>query len=423
MKNTVATASRDLLAIKRRKYGHYAYRGLQLLTRLGDEERPDDVCLYPALEDEASLRDVLNRLGWYLPERTLRDGVRIAVPTALDVEAAAGAPPGQVEFSRDHLPLEVVAPAAADAAAGDADAILLWDSASRLRPSLLRNLSKVEVVDPGYYSGVESYTWGAFTDRLREPTDGDRATELFRSLEDRREDFERAYVFATGPSLDRATDFEFDDDELKVVCNSIVRNDDILDHIDPDVLVFADPVFHFGPSEYAATFREDAVETLETHDCIGFVPSRHRTLLAGHYPDLDLVGLTGVDAEEPLFPTAEDRRVMSTNNIMTWFMLPIASSLTDEVYILGADGREEDESYFWEHNEDAQYDDELMKSAVDSHPSFFRDRVYTDYYEQHCETLSAFLEYGESVGVDYYSLTHSYVDCLAERRVDSVRED
>ena len=420
MDNSVATASRDLLAIKRRKFGHYAYRGLQLLSRLGESEPRSVISLYPSVEELDDLVDLLNRLGWYLPERMLRSDVRVVVPTDLDLaRATERSPAGQADFDTSHLPLKIVDAAAASSAARDADAVLLWDADYRHRPTAIQNLSKIELVDPTYYSGVESYTWGAFTDRLRR-TEEDASTGRFRALERRAEDSARSYVFATGPSLDRATEFEFADSDLKIVCNSIVRDDDILAHINPDILVFADPVFHFGPSEYAATFRDDAVETLQSYDCVGFIPSRHRSLLAGHFPDLELVGLRGVDADEPLFPSADDRRVASTNNIMTWFMLPIASALTDEVYIIGADGREEDESYFWEHNEDAQYDDELMRTAVETHPSFFRDRVYTDYYDDHCRTLSAFLEYGESQGIDYYNLTHSYIDCLAARRVDAV---
>jgi hypothetical protein len=106
---------------------------------------------------------------------------------------------------------------------------------------------------------------------------------------------------------------------------------------------------------------------------------------------------------------------MGTANIMTLLMLPIASSLTDRIHIIGADGREEDESYFWEHSDIAQYDDDMMKTAIDSHPSFFRDRIYTDYYDQHIQTLEKMIAYGERQGLEYISLTESYIECLQNR--------
>ena len=118
------------------------------------------------------------------------------------------------------------------------------------------------------------------------------------------------------------------------------------------------------------------------------------------------------------FPTADALEVTATDNIMTKFMLPVASALADRVRIVGADGRKEEESYFWEHSEVGQYDDELMNTAFKTHPAFFRDRVYTDYYQQHVETLTEMIEYGERQGVEYESVTPSHVPCLDERVVE-----
>jgi hypothetical protein len=58
-----------------------------------------------------------------------------------------------------------------------------------------------------------------------------------------------------------------------------------------------------------------------------------------------------------------------------------------------------------------------MQTAVETHPSFFRDRVYTDYYQQHVETLTSMIEHAERRGKTFGSLTDSYVPSLATRRV------
>lgn len=421
MKDTVATASRDILAIKRREYSHYAYRGLQLVAQQFPDPNCNSVLLYPVINNESALSDLLNRLSWYLPERSIREDVKIQVPTDIDIEAAHSFDgDAQPDYETKHLPTSQIPPERTSEAADKANKLLIWDADSRSDLTAIRNLAKVEIVDPTYYSGVESYNWGTFTDELRSPKQ--KATEKrLRELERKSRRYERSYVFATGPSLSRAWEFDFEAGSVKIVCNSIVKNDELLDHIDPDVLVFADPVFHFGPSEYAETFRQDAVETIRKYDCLAVVPSRYLSLLSGHHPGINVAGLESVDVSHPLFPTHEDPRTMATGNIMTWFMLPIASSLTKNVNILGADGREESESYFWEHNEDAQYNDELMKTVVDCHPSFFRDRVYTDYYEQHCRTLSSFLDYGESRGIEYNTLTESHIGCLQERTVPETK--
>jgi hypothetical protein len=101
--------------------------------------------------------------------------------------------------------------------------------------------------------------------------------------------------------------------------------------------------------------------------------------MLGHYPKTEFLALPTVRTDSPRFPKAADLRVKSTGNIMMLFMLPVASALTDDVNIIGADRPEEGESYFGEHNESAEYDDAIMRSAVETHPSFFRDRIYMDY--------------------------------------------
>ena len=79
-------------------------------------------------------------------------------------------------------------------------------------------------------------------------------------------------------------------------------------------------------------------------------------------------------------------------------MIPIAFALADRVEIPGCDGRRPSENYFWRHNARTQYSDELMGSAFEAHPAFFRDRDYGDYYDKHCQQLEEGLATGEAAG-------------------------
>jgi hypothetical protein len=96
-------------------------------------------------------------------------------------------------------------------------------------------------------------------------------------------------------------------------------------------------------------------------------------------------------------------------------MLPIAFALTDRVEIAGCDGRVADERYFWHHNARTQYSDELMTSAFDAHPAFFRDRDYADYYEGHCRELEELLTTGEAAGKRSMGVTPSHIPALRQR--------
>jgi len=417
VKASVATASKDVLRIKLRAADFHAFNLLgRFAPWTAEREGARDVVLHPAFDSPAAFGDVLNRLGWYFPAGTVGD-LDLTVSVRGDVASARNhAPVAQGSFETDHLPLSNVDPGTLEERASTADRLLVWDATARLSGPAIRNAANIDVVDPEFYSHTEPVAWGQVSAAARSGL-SDRSRAVYESLERRAEDWDTSHVFATGPSLDRAFEREFPEDALSVICNSIVRNDDLLDHLDPDVLTFADPVFHFGPSEYAVQFREDAARAIREYDLVAIVPEEYRELLVGHYPDLvdRVVGMRSVYDDTIRFPTAEDLQVMGTANIMTKLMLPVASELTDHVRIVGADGRKEEESYFWEHSDIGQYDDELMNTAFETHPAFFRDRVYTDYYEQHVELLKNVIEYGEKRGIEYDSLTPSYIPCLKKR--------
>jgi hypothetical protein len=145
------------------------------------------------------------------------------------------------------------------------------------------------------------------------------------------------------------------------------------------------------------------------------VPEMNLPLMVSHFPELHEV-IIGMPSSSSIynFPTIENFSVKSTDNIMTLLMLPVASSVSEEIYILGSDGRSSDDDYFWQHGKTVQFE-ELMDTAFRTHPSFFRDRHYAGYYSLHCKVLTEMLEYGETKGKKYISLTPSRIPALMER--------
>ena len=105
---------------------------------------------------------------------------------------------------------------------------------------------------------------------------------------------------------------------------------------------------------------------------------------------------------------------MRTGNILTLLMLPLAASLTDKIYIVGADGRKKEEKYFWKHNKSAQLNDE-MESAYMTHPSFFRDRSYAGYYDLHCSIVSDMVNLLDEQGKKVVCLTESHIPSFKDR--------
>ena len=106
--------------------------------------------------------------------------------------------------------------------------------------------------------------------------------------------------------------------------------------------------------------------------------------------------------------------LMRSTSVLTSHVVPIVSSVCDEIYFIGADGRKPDDKYFWSYDKSSQFG-ELMQTLFETHPSFFRDADYVDYYKTHCDYFEDLLCYGESLGKQYYTLTPSYIPALARR--------
>jgi hypothetical protein len=228
-----------------------------------------------------------------------------------------------------------------------------------------------------------------------------------------------ACLFLTGPSLEEGLSRPLPKDSLRIICNSLVKNDKFLDKIQPDVLVFADPAFHFGVSKYATAFREQTVKALTRFpDCFCIVPERYLPLLLGHFPnDLSgrLIGMPEMSEGNFNFPDAKRFWVLSTENILTHLMLPIATSLASVIHVFGADGRRKQDAGYWQHNPSAQFTG-LIQTVYQTHPSFERDRDIEAYYATHCETIENLIQKGEQeAGRSYISETPSYIPSLSIR--------
>jgi len=360
---------------------------------------------YPVINDKDRLSDLLSRVNWYLPER--KGMVQVTIPVTAPLQFM-----GDPNELQDQSTLDL------DEQLRRADLIVVW-SKSALK-ELKNYYGKIACVDPEYFSTTESdiyrhlYYWCL----------GENSHEHYHSLSQanfaemlrKQTGKGKAYVFGTGPSLERASEFDFKDG-FNIVCNSIVKNVALLDHIQPDAIAFADPVFHFSYCDYAAEFRARLLESVERYNCYCLVPDVVVPLLLKHYPQLEqkIIGIS--TGSQFNFPSVEDLKVKAAANILTLLMIPVASAIANEVYILGCDGRRKQEDYFWKHSEQSQFVDR-MQSAFSAHPSFFRDRIYADYYDEHCLVLESLLNYGEEQGKTYRSLTYSLIPALQQRAVN-----
>jgi hypothetical protein len=419
-----AYKKRDMDAIRERAKKFIRFNTFRQKLRSRKQYRPAHkdrffFIIYPCIDSVDVLADVVNRLSFALPQK---EGLSIyvAVSNALRVDSIFELP--TPEFQERYIGRnENIYFVDEETAKGHLkdDFVLLYDVNALKKLSVLREAYKLEIIDKTYFSDKEAESLRHLFFSVFSLEEKRRFLEIskknFQVMKDRNSGKKNAYCFTTGPSFDRYEDFYFEENSFKVICNSIVKNKAFLSYINgADLLVFADPVFHFGPSSYAEQFRQDVMHFIDKYDAYVLVPDYNMPLLLAHYPQLEarLIGMPG--QKKFNFPMEKDFFVKGSANILTLYMLPIASAVSEKIGIIGADGRKEGEKYFWKHSASAQYDDK-MEGVFKTHPSFFRDRDYKDYYAEHCRFLEELISYGEGKGKCYYSITPSYIPALKKR--------
>ncbi|WP_298308792.1 glycosyltransferase family A protein [uncultured Erythrobacter sp.] len=229
------------------------------------------------------------------------------------------------------------------------------------------------------------------------------------------------YLFGTGPNFVNIAGWSFEDG-LVVACNSIVANSEVMDQLNPDIFVLADPIFHAGPSSYAERFREKLCEQLDRRNCPLLVPQRDFHIYSHVLPERfqdRLIPIQFQAGEKIRFDLISEPVVTTTSNILTLFQLPLAGSLGQTIRIAGCDGRPiEQSSYFWSHNKTVQINDEMASIRL-AHPAFF-DISYNEYYQTHVETLRTWVDGLESSGKTIENLTPSYIPTLQSRQVPTL---
>lgn len=371
---------------------------------------PIRVRLDPRLIERDGLHQVLARLAW------AAGGGEILV-------AGAGSGPGAIEVPQ----------ALADEVA-DAFACLRFTDDAELGKTDLLTL----VADEAAKAAVGR---GAFIASRFHPSEGDELTRLvyharrseLGALRSRNQSrfwewrhqwgtFDRSYIVATGPSFDRYRSYDDLAESFVITCNSAVIDREFMKYARPKLVVFGDPVFHFGPSRYASEFRARLRASAAEFDFKIAVTEKYCFLFEHCFPELmERVVFVPADGRLPHFQWRLDRNFMvkSTKNILTLLMMPVAASVSRNLRILGCDGRRlAEEGYFWGHSSSAQINDR-MANIQEAHPGFFSIN-YNNYYLNHCAQLEDFIGELEVGGVAVEAAAHSKIPALAFRALAAV---
>lgn len=226
--------------------------------------------------------------------------------------------------------------------------------------------------------------------------------------------YSKSYVFGTGPSAVTAFDYDFSDG-YRIVCNTLVKSASLMQHIKPHFVVAADAIYHFGISKYAARFREDLEQTLMKHKCMLLMPESLYNNFIFHYPHLESrTILVPYTSETTNLDMKTVFSVKPMHNVLNQLLLPLGSSLANDVYLLGFDGRKNNDRHFWKSADSINYE-ELKGYHQKAHPGFFSGMDYEGYALQQSNLAEEIMTLGESMGKRYYCMNESSNAALAKR--------
>jgi hypothetical protein len=384
---------------------------------MSDDLKSVKLAFFPAFgpEDAAEFTDQFHRAKFYL--KPVVDRVR-----ELAFVREASMTPGPLPSYLDPIiskiawqfddSVRLANPDEGERIWAEAEYILHWNTAIPLPPELaqkkLRNVDRRRFLEECQdWLTLSSQVGGAYHWRV------DESKQRYRDVVAKHR-ARRCYIFGTGPNLSLAANHDYSQG-VSVVCNSMVKNEKLLDRMKPPLIVAADPIFHAGASVYAADFRNALYSAMERYGSYYLCNQRDFRIFDSYMPDGLRHRLIGAPAGWGMnlrTDTTENFDFTACPNILTLFLLPIAVAMSEkEIYIAGCDGRPlRQNSYFWAHDKSVQFNDK-MTAIQEAHPSFF-DISYDDYYFLHCETVSSWIGTAQSVGRTVVNMTPSYIPAL-----------
>lgn len=203
-------------------------------------------------------------------------------------------------------------------------------------------------------------------------------------------------VLGTGPSLDQVEGYKLEDLHV-IICNTIVKNKELVAKAKPAFLVFADAVYHFGPSIYAQAFREALAEFLvEDKNCNILIPHVfYARFIQDFMAHRDRIySIPPANHRFLVLDYCQENVVHRYENILNQMLIPLAATISDELLFVGFDGRGKNDKGFWAHSHKNNFID-LLPFQNHAHPSFFykKDLInYAEYQAQMTETMFSTLE-------------------------------
>lgn len=249
--------------------------------------------------------------------------------------------------------------------------------------------------------------------------------ERFSKKVERLQKFSKAYVFGTGPSLEKAKERDWVDG-YRIVCNTIVRDKELWDHIDPHFIVAADAIYHFGCDDFAKSFRHDLQARLANSDTLFLYPDMFDAIVRKTM-DIDPQKLVPVPIgrHKCVHYGLQNKFSFSRLGNVLPMLLVVACSLAKHICLWGFDGKAPGDTLFWKNSSRHHYP-EHVPALQKAHPMFYNYYVPDESPQKYIELaqgkeLDHVLTVAENDEYKFEMLHHSWTAIL-KKRMRSIHE-
>jgi hypothetical protein len=388
--------------VRQAKIRHWIYQALRVAGVRYTRAFPDFLEFFPPVRDSREFTELSTRVACYLGDAELP----LYLPGPRFPLASETTPFFEPSLVRDPGWLSERPSGVGHLVIHRLNAVSLRRIATSTIPVTVTDPRLAQLSEDQYFVLRNSASWPTYAP-------AEIALERLQTISG---DAESAFILLTGPSA-LEVDLGRVVADIRITCNSTVRDLDLIREYRPNIIAFSDPYFHFGPSRYAAAFRRDVLRAVEEVNSVVLCTDRYAAPLLSLAPQLaDRLAVIPIQPGGPWrWPTRRNPTVRTGSSVLTTLLLPVAMMLTNDISIAGADGRQPTENYFWKHNPRIQYSPELMQTVFDAHPAFFRDRDYEDYYDGFCADIEALAQIGETAGKTVRAVTPSWIPALRKR--------
>ena len=246
----------------------------------------------------------------------------------------------------------------------------------------------------------------------------DRFLEYFKFL--KKDKLNKVYLFGTGNSLSKAIEYNWDDG-YRIVCNTIVRDEELWNHINPHFIVAGDAIYHFGFTSFAKAFRKDLKKRLQTSNTKFVYPLIYHELIKREFSELSqsLIPVPIGNIHNFHYLLTKEFELPSLGNVLNLLLLPLGCTLAKNVYLWGFDGRSPNDKNFWSNSNKHTYS-EFLSDLQKAHPAFFNHFLPKDdtqkYIQQvHGDKLEKNLQKAERKGWSFNMMHFSWTETLNKR--------